>query len=624
MAYYQSKSYTLYVGGYDKLVTQAILNEYFSRYGRCRVEPTYPNCGFVHFENYDDAKEALKHLNNQKIKNSYLHIMWKGADKKAEEKASVFVKYLNPLSTQKAIHEYFLWFGEILSTSLQVTSTGESKGMAIIRFFKRESALKCLQKTQHEIDNKVVYVDEYRTKPEREMHQDRTIFVRNLPEGITEQNIKEFFGRYGIVQHINREYSKTYMSYITYKTREEATKAFVSVQSGANFKGHHCPLEVSWFLTKEQVQQRKELRQMMMMKANTFLCLKNLKGELTKERLEDYLSVIGPAMCIFLKAYKLLQENGSFTAKCAIIQTDEETALQLLEMRETFNFFLEEKEKIISFAEKRGKNGLAGDSPLEQSSVNDGRKDSPSSPTDKGLLREESTSSIQERQICSDVTKEDDIDTSTSEEISNQIVQDVMQITENEHDSKTTLILKNIDPRIPPYEVAQFFTTLRGTLLYYSMDTREGTFKSEATVEFKSYKDAEKCLKEGVRLTPNTEVLEVSTYTPKTDTFTVSQVDNSTRSRSPLNSMMKFPPGLLETERNEMEKKKEEKRRKELGNILYMKVEQSIGKRLAPIITGICLDEEVHTCDEINRLIEDPAFLHETILQAIMAMEDMG
>ncbi|KAJ8021678.1 Splicing factor 3B subunit 4 [Holothuria leucospilota] len=142
---------TVYVGGLDEKVTEAILWELFLQAGpvvnthmpKDRVTQMHQGYGFIEFMGEEDADYAIKVMNMIKIYGKPIRVNKASAHQKnLDVGANIFIGNLDPEIDEKLLFDTFSAFGVILQTPkiMRDPDTGNSKGFAFINFASFEAA----------------------------------------------------------------------------------------------------------------------------------------------------------------------------------------------------------------------------------------------------------------------------------------------------------------------------------------------------------------------------------------------------------------------------------------------------------------------------------------------------
>ncbi|XP_064460556.1 splicing factor 3B subunit 4-like [Ornithodoros turicata] len=142
---------TIYVGGLDDKVSDAILWELFVQAGpvvnvhmpKDRVSGSHQGYGFVEFLGEEDADYAIKIMNMIKLYGKPIRVNKASAHQKnLDVGANIFIGNLDPEVDEKLLYDTFSAFGVILQTPkiMRDPETGNSKGYAFINFASFEAS----------------------------------------------------------------------------------------------------------------------------------------------------------------------------------------------------------------------------------------------------------------------------------------------------------------------------------------------------------------------------------------------------------------------------------------------------------------------------------------------------
>ncbi|KAM0942737.1 hypothetical protein DsansV1_C14g0130321 [Dioscorea sansibarensis] len=202
----------LYVGDLEMNVIEADLYDMFSQIGPvvsvrvCRDASTRMSLGYayVNFGNPVDATRALEILNYTPINSKPIRIMYSNRDPSARRSgaANIFIKNLDKSIDNKALFDTFSVFGNILTCKVASDSSGQSKGYGFVQYEEEEAAQNAIERLNGMLLNdKKVYVGPFLRKQEREGVVDKAkfnnVFVKNLSEYTTEDDLKMIFGQFG-------------------------------------------------------------------------------------------------------------------------------------------------------------------------------------------------------------------------------------------------------------------------------------------------------------------------------------------------------------------------------------------------------------------------------------------
>ncbi|KAM0790601.1 Protein phosphatase PP2A regulatory subunit B [Microbotryomycetes sp. NB124-2] len=253
-----SPSTSLYVGELDPTVTEAMLYEIFSMVGPvasirvCRDAVTRRSLGYayVNFLNSSDGERALEQLNYSLIKNRPCRIMWSQRDPALRKTGAgnIFIKNLDENIDNKALHDTFAAFGNILSCKVATDPTGKSLGYGFVHYDTAESAQAAIDGVNGMLLNdKVVFVGIHIPRRERQAKIDEirahytNLYVKNVPTEVTTDEFRELFEKYGkvtsaVVSTDNEGKSKGF-GFVNYEKHEDAAKAVAELHD-KDYKGN--------------------------------------------------------------------------------------------------------------------------------------------------------------------------------------------------------------------------------------------------------------------------------------------------------------------------------------------------------------------------------------------------
>jgi polyadenylate-binding protein len=247
----------LYVGELLPEVNEAMLFELFSQVGPvasiriCRDAITRRSLGYayVNFHNVQDCERALDSLNYTPIKGQPCRMMWSQRDPSLRRSGTgnIFIKNLDPSIDNKALHDTFTAFGNILSCKIALDDHGVSRGYGFVHFETQEAAELAIEKVNGMLLNdRQVFVGRHLSKKERIQGMEAlraqftNVFVKNLDESVTDEDVKKLFSVYGevssaVVQRDQEGRSKLF-GFVNFVSHEAAQQA-VEALNGTTQKG---------------------------------------------------------------------------------------------------------------------------------------------------------------------------------------------------------------------------------------------------------------------------------------------------------------------------------------------------------------------------------------------------
>ncbi|KAJ9159529.1 hypothetical protein P3X46_025035 [Hevea brasiliensis] len=342
---------SLYVGDLEANVTNSLLYDLFNQVGQvvsvrvCSDLTTGRSLGYgyVNYSNPQDAARALDMLNFTLLNGSPIRIMYSHRDPSIRKSGSgnIFIKNLDKAIDHKALHDTFSVFGNILSCKVATDSSGKSKGYGFVQFDNEEAAQMAIEKLNGMLLNdKQVYVGPFLRKQERESAIDKTrfnnVFVKNLSEAITDDDLKKIFGEFGtitsaVVMRDGDGKTKCF-GFVNFENADDAARA-VEALNGKKFD------EKEWYVGKAQKKSEREtelklrFEQSMKEAADKFqganLYIKNLDDSIGDDNLKELFSQFGTiTSCKVMRDPNGISRGSGFVA----FSTPDEASRALMEM----------------------------------------------------------------------------------------------------------------------------------------------------------------------------------------------------------------------------------------------------------------------------------------------------
>jgi polyadenylate-binding protein len=327
-------SASLYVGELDPSVTEAMLFELFSQIGSvasirvCRDAVTRRSLGYA-YVNYNttvDGEKALEELNYTLIKGRPCRIMWSQRDPALRKtgQGNVFIKNLDTAIDNKALHDTFAAFGNILSCKVAQDETGASKGYGFVHYETDEAASQAIKHVNGMLLNeKKVFVGHHIPKKDRqskfeEMKANFTnIYVKNIPVEVTDEEFRELFEKYGEVTSASlardQESGKSRgFGFVNFINHEHAATA-VEELNGKDFKGQDLYVGRAQKKHEREEELRKSYEAARIEKASKYqgvnLYVKNLDDEVDDDKLRELFAPFGA-----ITSAKVMRDSASETA----------------------------------------------------------------------------------------------------------------------------------------------------------------------------------------------------------------------------------------------------------------------------------------------------------------------
>jgi len=324
---------SLYVGDLHPEVTEAMLFEKFSTAGPvlsirvCRDMITRRSLGYayVNFQQPADAERALDTMNFDTIKGRPIRIMWSQRDPSLRKSGvgNVFIKNLDKNIDNKALYDTFSAFGNILSCKIAMDENG-SKGYGFVHFETEEVAQNAIEKVNGMLLNgKKVFVGKWMSRKERlEALGDRAknftnVYIKNLPEDITDEQLKEMFGEYGKIvsgKVMSSEDGRSKgFAFVSYEDHDAAAVC-VEELNGKEHQGKTLYVGRAQKKAERQAELKDKFERLKIERMNRYqgvnLYVKNLDDNIDDERLRKEFSQFGTITSARVMHNRVMGEPG--------------------------------------------------------------------------------------------------------------------------------------------------------------------------------------------------------------------------------------------------------------------------------------------------------------------------
>lgn len=249
---------SLFVGDLDREVTEQQLFEVFSQVGPvgsirvCRDAVTRGSLGYAYVDyngalDAEAATRALDALNFTPLNGKPIRIMWSHRIPSYRKSGlgNIFIKNLDKSIDNKALHDTFGTFGQILSCTIASDSAGASKGYGFVRFETEEAAKLAVTKVNGMmIKEKIVSVGPLQPCGDRPTAHDNlknvlTLLVKNLPSEETDADFGKLVREFGEVSSaviMKSDSGSKGFGFVNFKEPEAAAKCIEALRS-REYKG---------------------------------------------------------------------------------------------------------------------------------------------------------------------------------------------------------------------------------------------------------------------------------------------------------------------------------------------------------------------------------------------------
>lgn len=246
---------------------------------------------YVMFEKEDSAVKAVEGTNGTLIEEHPIVVERYRPNHRAEQQMNfrnLYVKNLNTEVTDDSLKGLFTGYGEVTSCKVRLDETGKSMGFGYVAFAQHEAAAKAVDELDAKpsnlaVANEPLCVRRFESKKERlrkkeQAYRERqaqyakfpNLYVKNLDDTITKEQLKEVFEQFGPTQSVRVMYDKDSKTskgfgFVSFKEHTSAQKAMAELAGRVGVLSSR-PLFVSYAQRRDvRLQQLRDMQKRRML-----------------------------------------------------------------------------------------------------------------------------------------------------------------------------------------------------------------------------------------------------------------------------------------------------------------------------------------------------------------------
>ncbi|KAK7277367.1 hypothetical protein RIF29_18518 [Crotalaria pallida] len=250
----------VFIKNLDTSIDNKALHDTFTSFGTilsCKVavdsNGQSKGYGFVQFDNDESAQNAITKLNGMLMNDKKVYVglfvrrQERGPSNGSPKFTNVYVKNLSETYTDEDLKQLFGPFGTITSAVVMKDVNGKSRCFGFVNFQSPDSAAAAAERLNGTTTSgdKVLFVGRAQSKAEREadlkakFEQERmgryeklqgaNLYLKNLDDNTTDDNLKELFSEFGTITSckvmVDSNGNSKGSGFVAFSTPEEANKA---------------------------------------------------------------------------------------------------------------------------------------------------------------------------------------------------------------------------------------------------------------------------------------------------------------------------------------------------------------------------------------------------------------
>ena len=189
---------------------ETFLSQYKDKITSIQLSDKKPYKATVIFKDYTSANECRINMNQKKLKNKPIRIMWDEKDflqKNKDNKNNLYVKGIPKKKTARELFEYFYKFGDIFSFKLNEDDKGNNNGTAFVTYYNQNDAKKSINETNGkkiwDSDMEVQYQKNNDKYHNTNNDNNLKVKISNLPDKFSNEDLTKLCEEFGKIQIIS-------------------------------------------------------------------------------------------------------------------------------------------------------------------------------------------------------------------------------------------------------------------------------------------------------------------------------------------------------------------------------------------------------------------------------------
>jgi len=212
---------------------ESFLSQYKDKITSIQLNDKKPYKATVIFKDYTSANDCRINMNQKKLKNKPIRIMWDEKDflqKNKDNKNNLYIKGIPKNKTARELFEYFFKFGDIFSFKINEDNKGNSNGTAFVTYYNQEDARKAIDETNGkkiwDSDMDVQYQKNNDKYHNNNSDNNLKVNISNLPDKFTDEDITKLCEEFGKIQIVNNNKTqKGKFAVVKFSKEQEAKNA---------------------------------------------------------------------------------------------------------------------------------------------------------------------------------------------------------------------------------------------------------------------------------------------------------------------------------------------------------------------------------------------------------------